>query len=203
MLPVLHPPGDFVSDEIRRTGVPFEAVILDELVRRVTRPGVIVDVGAHIGNHTVFFAEYLPHTAIHAFEPWADNRELLERNVARFPEVQVHPLALSDRRRQFPMMADANLGHVRAAEHPADVQQTPQAVPLDELELTDVTLLKIDVEGHEPQVLAGAALTIARSRPLILIEDWTRGTYVGLPELLPYRQAVEWPEHQTFLYEAA
>jgi FkbM family methyltransferase len=42
--------------------------------------------------------------------------------------------------------------------------------PLDEFALADVDFMKIDVEGHEVEVLKGAAETIARSRPMVLVE---------------------------------
>jgi hypothetical protein len=41
---------------------------------------------------------------------------------------------------------------------------------LDDLRLDDVGLIKIDVEGHELAVLRGAADTIARNRPALLLE---------------------------------
>jgi FkbM family methyltransferase len=197
----LHPPGDYVSDEIRRTGAPFEVAILAELERRLAAVGVIVDAGAHIGNHAAWFAAHLPHTEIHAFEPWPDNLALLRRNTADWPTVRIHPFALSDRGRTLNFMADDNLGHVRADEAGTF---TVDALPLDELELRDVSLVKIDVEGHEPQVIAGAAWTIHASHPLILIEDWTEpfpGTYAAL--LPGYRCAGHWEAHQTYLYEWA
>lgn len=194
----LHEPGDYVSDEIRRTGRFFEDTILAELVRRVRVPGVIVDAGAHIGNHTAFFAEYLPHLAIHAFEPWPANLDVLRRNVARFSSVVVHDLALSDRSGLLHMVEDPNLGHVRVVQGGG---YAVDASPLDALGLPlGVTLLKIDVEGHEPQVLAGAARMIDRDRPLILLEDWT-GAYASLPQLAHYAVAAEWETtHQTYLY---
>jgi hypothetical protein len=41
---------------------------------------------------------------------------------------------------------------------------------IDQLQLSDVDVLKVDVEGFEPEVLTGAAATIDRSSPVILIE---------------------------------
>lgn len=199
MLPfALHPPGDYVSDEIRRTQQPFEAVILDELVRRLTIRGVVVDAGAHIGNHTVFFADRLPHTQVHAFEPWLDNLVLLRQNVAGRDDVFVWPYALSDRPRMLQLLPDSNQGHVRVD---SDGSVQVEAIALDDFELREVTLLKVDVEGHEPQVLEGAALTIARWHPLILIEDW-REEYG--PLLPGYQLVGDWSQtHQTYLYQWA
>lgn len=194
----LHGPGDYVSDEIRRTGRFFEETILVELVRRLRTPGIIVDAGAHIGNHTAFFAEYLPHLAIHAFEPWPANLDVLRRNVKRFASVVVHAIALSDRSGLLHLAEDPNLGHVRVVEGGG---YAVDAAPLDAIGLPQgVTLLKVDVEGHEPEVLAGAAQTIERDRPQILIEDWT-GAYDTLPELTRYQLVAEWATtHQTYLY---
>ena len=47
------------------------------------------------------------------------------------------------------------------------------AFPLDSLSLRDVTLLHIDVEGHESEVLRGAVKTIKQSRPIIISEGYT------------------------------
>lgn len=191
----LHPDGDYVSDVIRRTGDFFEADILDELVQRVTG-GLIVDAGAMIGNHTAFLASFVAHDAIHAFEPLPANLDLLRRNAKPFPEVVVHDVALSDWARRVRMSVGENQGH--AMLDPAGPLEV-EARTLDSYCLRGVSLLKIDVEGHEPEVLAGALATIARCRPLILLEDWT-GTYGSL--LPDYRLVAEWARsHQTYLYE--
>jgi FkbM family methyltransferase len=194
----LHPPGDYVSDVIRSTGDWFERPVLDEIARRVTG-GVLIDAGAMIGNHTAYMALFVPHTEIHAFEPLPANLELLRANVAGYPSVKVHPVALSDRGSTVGLISEPeNLGHARIAEEGG---YRVRAIPLDAYQLVDVALIKIDVEGHEPQVLAGARETIARSHPLIVIEDWK----LEYATLLPgYELAVAWEEaHQTFLYEWA
>lgn len=202
----LHPSPDYVSDAIRATGTWYEAAILEELDRRLPDRGTIVDAGAMIGNHTRFLALAKPHATVLAFEPFGPNLELLRANTADLANVVVRPWALSDRARlAVPMAADPkNLGHVAIIEtdpwpQPGMMATLADAVALDAFELDDVTLLKVDVEWHEPQVLAGAVRTIERWRPLIVIEDWKH----QYRELLPgYGLAVSWERaHQTFLYE--
>lgn len=204
----LHPSPDYVSDHVRRTGDFYEADILDELRRRITG-GVLVDVGAMIGNHSVYLAAFVPHRAIHAFEPAPVNVELLRRNVEPYPTVAVHPVALSDQDGLVRMsVATSNRGHgVIMATDPwpqpelADPEFDAPAWRLDALDLQDVSLIKIDVEWHEPQVIAGARETIARWHPLIVIEDWKHEYGALLPG---YQMAAEWEQaHQTFLYEWA
>lgn len=205
----LHPSPDFVSDHIRTTLDFWEADILDELRERLAtmRPGVLVDVGAMIGNHTAYLASFVEHTAIHAFEPAPINVGLLRINVSHFRKVVIHPVALSDRRQRLAMSVErGNRGHavVLATDpwsEPDKVETVWEvdAMALDELELDDVRLIKIDVEWHEPQVLAGAQATIERCHPLIVIEDWKHEYGALLPG---YRLAKSWEqEHQTFLYE--
>jgi FkbM family methyltransferase len=207
----LHPSPDYVSDHIRETGDFYEIAILEEIERRLrdVPVGVLVDVGAMIGNHTAYLAAFVPHTRIDAFEPAPVNLELLERNVRPFPEVVIHRAALSDRYAELAMAiaADNRGWSTVKATDPGLVggmaEFTAPAAPLDALELQDVRLVKIDVEHHEHQVLAGAVDTLARCRPLVVIEDWERDLQPVM-EALGYRLAVEWADaHQTYLYEAA
>jgi FkbM family methyltransferase len=184
-----------VSDWIRTTGTFYEQDILDYVAATQKRAGVIVDVGAMIGNHTVYFSRYLEHTAILAFEPLPDNLALLDANVRSLDTVQVFGQALSDRWGLSHIAAvPGNYGHAMLGQ----LGTVVRTARLDTLLLENVTLLKIDVEGHEPEVLRGAAETIARCKPRILIEDWT-GTYASL--LPEYELEKEWEvAHQTFLF---
>lgn len=205
----LHPPPDYVSDHIRRTGDFYEAAVLDEISARLRDlpPGILVDAGAMIGNHTAYLAVFVPHTRVIAFEPAPVNLDLLRVNVALYPTVTIAPIALSDRSGWVDMLsAPDNRGWttIAATDRTVVPGMDPfrvRAMPLDALFLEDVRLLKVDVERHEHLVLAGARRTIARSRPLIVIEDWERDLAPVMAEL-GYRVAVDWGDaHQTYLYE--
>ena len=191
----LHPFGEGVSDSIRRTGDFYEAEILDYLRAAHPRHRTIVDAGAMIGNHSCYFAAFLAHDAIAAFEPVPDNFALLVRNTRPFPTVERFPLALTDgSRRLVRMCVDrANMGACRVED---DGELPVPAMTLDSFDLGPVTLLKVDVEDHERELLDGARRTIARWRPLVLIEDWSHG---GIAELLRgYVLEREWAF--TYLY---
>lgn len=195
----LHPRPDWLTEAITTSGDFFEAAILDELARRITG-GVLVDAGAMIGNHTAYLAAFVPHAAIHAFEPEPANLALLHRNVDRYPGVEVHPVALSDRGRTMWLHRDdpQNMGHTEVVDEQADGARRVRALPLDAYQLEAVRLLKLDVEGHEPEVLAGAAATLARCHPLVLLEDWHLTTGALLPA--GYRLERAWPDQQTYLW---
>lgn len=192
----LYPEGEGVSDGIRRSGDFYEAVILDYLRDQHPVQRTIVDAGANVGNHTAYFATFLVHDRIHAFEPVPANYALLRQNVGSMPTVRTYQIALSDQSGPLRMEPNpANMGACRV-----DVVGTIEvgAITLDSLDLRNVTLLKIDVEDHEAQVIAGAHDTIARDHPLILMEDWSFG---GSAKLLPgYELEQAWPERFTYLY---
>lgn len=194
----LHPEGDWLSDHLRATGRWHEEGPLRRVLRELQAlpPGVLVDAGAMIGTHTAYLAAFAPHTEVHAYEPLPANLVLLDANVRPYPTVQVHPVALSDRERRLLLVSEpGNLGHTVAHE---DRHGTVPALPLDGYQLAQVRLLKVDVEGHEPQVIAGARATIEAWHPLVLIEDWRREYGALLPG---YELLAEWErEHQTYLY---
>jgi FkbM family methyltransferase len=197
----LHGMGDYLSDEVRRTGDFYEAAVLDEVAHRLAGmgPGTLVDAGAHVGNHTAYLAAFVPYTTIHAFEPLPAHLPLLLDNVFAYQRVLVHPVALSDHVGAVPWRPEpTNLGHSRVAE---GAEHEVAAVTLDSVGLQRVRLIKLDVEGHEPQVLAGAKTTLERWQPLVVIEDWEQ----AYAELLPgYQLLAEWgTQHQTYLYGPA
>jgi FkbM family methyltransferase len=139
-----------------------------------------LDVGANIGVHTVRLGKLVgPAGQVIAIEP---DPELARRNAANaalngLDQVTVVQAAASDRAGQRVTLyraADADANRARASLFPYPYL-TGRAAPVrtvtvDEAAGGPVALIKIDVEGHEAAVVAGAAATIAASAPAIVFE---------------------------------
>lgn len=190
----LHERED-LSDHIRREKDFFEADILDYLKDYHPVHETIIDIGANIGNHSVYFANYMKYSLLAAFEPIPANYNLLIQNLTGSKHIQLYNFAVADKRGTLRLSPDTdNMGASKVRE---DGSIEVRAMTIDSCYFDNVTLMKIDVEGYEPYVLEGAKDTIFRSHPLILIEDW-KGTY---GKLLPdYEIEKAWPEHSTYLY---
>ena len=152
-----------------------------ELLRAAGRlaGAVFIDVGAHIGTHTVYALRTGHFARAIAFEPEPRNARLLEMNL------EVNGLGQCALLVRKAAGASAGTGvlhlhprntgaHSIGAPPSADAEATV-AVPIvrveDELDalgvpLSDVGLVWVDVEGHEPMVLEGMTKLIARSVPL-------------------------------------
>jgi len=184
-----------LSNHIVRENDFFEAEILDFLKEHFNNQRVIIDIGANIGNHAIYFSRYLKHTHIYAFEPIPANYELLLKNCEGRSDIIPSNIALSDKAEIIPMTANSRNMGMSGWDKNGVIGVT--AYTLDFLNLDDVTMIKIDVENYEPQVLAGAKKTIERFKPVILIED-NFNTYGNL--LLDYTLLRGWEISKTYLY---
>lgn len=199
----VHDEGEMLSDHIARTQDYFEKDILEYMADKYPQQDVILDIGANIGNHTAYFAQYLENSAVIAFEPVKENFDLLRYN-ARYPNVIMRNEAVGAfRGRAWVDINRKNMGacEIIDNERIATEHNMPrvQQVRVDDLLLIrPVTLMKIDVEWYEPEVLLGAKAIMESDKPLILIED-ANGVYA---DLLPseYELLEAWLAHKTYLY---
>lgn len=156
-----------------------ESRFLDERLGR--RPGaVLVDVGANIGLHSLRAARQENVARVHAFEPGLATFGMLERNIARNglgEKIQARPVAVGAAagRAEFHYCADDAYSSLKPDQR-RPVQQTYEVTvtTLDEWSLAEapsrVDVVKIDVEGSEADVIAGATETLARFRPELMVE---------------------------------
>lgn len=194
----IHDTFEGISNHIRTTQDFYENEILDYLADNYYFKNVILDVGANIGNHTVFFTEYMPCSVVVAIEPALRNFEVLQRNTLNRSVVRYFGAASDKFGIVKILLNESNMGTSRISE---EGNCEVPCFPIDSLIFEKpISLMKIDVEYHEPQVLAGAKETINKHHPTILIEDWD----AKYKELLPgYREIKFWEKYRTYLYEWA
>jgi FkbM family methyltransferase len=148
------------------------------LFRQIIRSGqTVLDIGANIGTHTVFFARLVgPHGTVHAFEPQRIIWQQLAANIMLNGLLNVHSyhLALGEHTGTItvPLLdyyTANNFGGVSMQEQGAG--ETVSLQPLDDLNLPACHFIKIDVEGMEKLVLSGSIKTIEKYRPILYVEN--------------------------------
>ncbi|MEO7727005.1 MAG: FkbM family methyltransferase [Burkholderiales bacterium] len=139
----------------------------------VGQNAAIVEVGAYVGNHVVYYARFMRPRSILVLEPNPASIALLRRNLAENAVTAVDLSALgtaaAGTAANYDLICEStdNSGASRLVHSPGGVVKS---APLDDLIAGGVDFIKIDVEGMELDVLAGARRVIAESRPKIMIE---------------------------------
>ncbi|MDB5803038.1 MAG: FkbM family methyltransferase [Betaproteobacteria bacterium] len=188
---------------------------LDRLARATPPDPVILDVGANIGVFTLLFARAAGAGGlVHAFEPQRVMFHMLAGSMAlnSIDNVHCHHLAVgaapgTARLPRLNYRTDAGFGSVELnREHQSDAAQQAvdgrfDEVPMtsiDALALPRVDLMKIDVEGMEADVLAGAMQTIRAHHPLIYLEH-LKGDKLALGRTLQQAGYVLFDVPQNFI----
>ncbi|WP_127900737.1 FkbM family methyltransferase [Solirhodobacter olei] len=167
-------PRDLIQAE-HLAGRFFEAGSLARLKTLVPEGARIVEVGANVGNHVVWYAQHLAPEVILPVEPNPEAIAILDANIAENRlegVVDRRGIGLGAGRAQgrFRAVLDDrdNLGATRLVEDPGGGLTV---VALDDLVGEErVDFIKIDAEGMELDVLDGASALIARERPVIWVE---------------------------------
>jgi FkbM family methyltransferase len=140
------------------------------------RDGVFVDVGAHVGLHTLAIAAHVAAGgAVVAFEPHPLNHRLLLHNLEQnhLRHVVAENLGLADAAATLTGTSRPGVGNWSLASH-GEYRFEVKLVRLDDYwrdhPLPRLDLMKIDVEGAEVRMLRGARQTIERFHPLIVFE---------------------------------
>ncbi len=161
--------------------------------------GLVLDVGANIGTHTLTYARRA-QTVI-AFEPQEHVFHMLGANLAlnQVDNVHMYCMAVGDIDGTIPMQRidyrhTGNFGNVPVGVGSGKVQ----SIRIDSLNL-EPAFIKVDVEGFETQVILGARETIKRCHPILYVENDRPGKQEDLQTLIEsLGYACTW--HQPFLY---
>lgn len=143
---------------------------------------VVLDIGSHVGHFSVVAGRTNPSARFHCFEPLPRVAALLRRNLdLNGIKADVHQLALGRRPGHLTFYAvpegipsSSSLSKAfMSEEHGSRLDEIPVTVSsLDEMfpDLSGPTLIKIDTETTEPDVLGGGHLFLTRVKPIIVVE---------------------------------
>jgi len=180
--------------------------MISGLVKQGIAPKTVIDVGANVGQFSIASAHLfgeLDRVQIHSFEPLPDCLPKLQQNLSKLKNIKIYPIALGDRTGEvrFNINSHRHSSSILALA-PAHHQAFPDALETDsidvplstldlvfaDIQLDSPTLLKIDVQGYEANVLRGAAQTLKRI-DMVILEASFKQMYDGellFPDLLQF-----------------
>jgi len=169
------PRWDPSGSEVIYTGANLDWGSEALLARLVDRGGTFIDVGAHTGYYALYMAPLVAR--VFAFEPDATAFAALTANLAQAPNAQAARAAVSSVSGTAELTVDEGGFSQIASLHGAETAQPNASVKVVTIDSwmaahpgPPVTCIKIDVDGHDLEVLKGATGVIARDRAIVLTE---------------------------------
>jgi FkbM family methyltransferase len=187
-------PWDFIQNILVNKNEFFEQDILEELRKYIPQNAVILDVGANIGNHSIYWAGTINSSKIHCFEPVQATFSMLLKNIElnKLQHIIIpHNIALgrSSSVAEILVQRPDNLGGTSiktTAEDKSKFSMKIEALDGMDLGLDRIDFIKIDVEGFELETLVGMKKTIEKYRPTIFVEAFDKGLISKLPKGFTY-----------------
>jgi len=168
-------------------------MMVSRLLRQGLAPRTVLDIGANAGQFTVTAAKLFSGVTVHSFEPIPSVVRELARNVRTLHNVRVHPMALGDTDGHVEFHVNTHshsssilkLGQAHLTAFPDATEQKTISVPVSTLDnalanvrLVRPALLKVDVQGYEMRVLAGAKHAL-KQMDYVILESSFRPLYEG------------------------
>lgn len=162
---------DLVQRAIFETSTFFEEELLKKIRQYINPESVVVDAGANIGNHSMFFSKICRAKTVHSFEPLKPVFSMFEKNLELNDITNVigHNVALGESAGLATINGYSHT-NVGGTQFEMDDRGSFKVITLDSLNLPRVDFCKIDVEGMQFEFLKGARKTLETCRPIIWIE---------------------------------
>lgn len=149
---------------------------------------ITFDIGAYVGDTALWFSKAVgPKGKVYAFEPEPSNFEKLKAHLERNKVTNIIPLqlALSENEGEMHVSSGGSFSTIIQAGTGTSVEVTTIDRFVEANKLPRVDFIKMDVEGHELKVLAGARETIKTFKPSLALSAYHRGDdLIKLPKLL-------------------
>ena len=179
--------NDYFISQAYKYGYVYEQQIVEnELNHFIINAWVILDIGAHIGSHSIMYSKINPESKIYSFEIQKPMYKLLQRNVIqnRLTNIELFNCAVGNKTKMVNInneikdgpnanepysyngYKEYNFGGISLGYGGEEIMM----ITIDSLQLNNCDLIKIDVEGFEFPVLLGAINTIIKYKPAIFYE---------------------------------
>ncbi|EGK8061560.1 FkbM family methyltransferase [Campylobacter lari] len=177
--------NDYIQSHIFLTHSFYSENQLKKIDKYLSEESIVLDIGANIGNHSIYWSLISNVKAIYSFEPIKNTFDILQKNIYINnikDKIQIFNIALGKENSyaDIKFYDSNNIGATQITQknpsHPSAANvQNIQIVKLDEFinsnfQYEKIDMIKIDVEGFENNVLAGAVNTIEKYHPTIVIE---------------------------------
>lgn len=158
---------------------------IDVALQHCRKTAVAVQAGGNIGLWPLRLAKTF--STVHTFEPVPHIYGALCQNVRDVPGIVTHNKLLSANKGDI-IPFSTRSGGVSRVVPLEEANSSFTSTTIDELELPCCDAIFLDVEGHEPEALAGAAQTIHKFRPVIAVEVWEANVdaYMAMFDKLNY-----------------
>lgn len=150
---------------------------IEILKKYLKEDGVVIDIGANVGGHSIAFANTAPKGKIFAFEPSSKAYKILIRNAKQLNNVTPLKKAISNKigTAIFHQASDSGYSGLKDTKRKriTKIYSVPTTT-IDNFvsgqKLDKLDLIKIDVEGTEADIILGAWDTVSKFRPIIFCE---------------------------------
>ncbi len=181
---------DYVSNDILIDGFYEikDLITLCEWLKSRKKTNLVIDVGAYIGNHSVFFSKYFKNVI--SFEPNSFSYKLLQLNTLSKKNIKIYNYGLSKKNSVKDFYSyDLNFGGSSVIQNKNLKYKKIKAkfVKFDGLKIKKkADLIKIDVEGDELNVLKGMNKYILKHKPTIVFECQISEFKNGTTQVIEY-----------------
>lgn len=166
-------PLDHIQKTIANTNNFYDIKSLEYLNKYINNDTTILEIGANIGNHAVYWAKQQKVNKIYSFEPILKTFKRLEQNIKinNLKNVEIFNFAAGDKDSQG-SIDFYNVENTGATSIKESDDGDLKIVKIDNLKFDNkIDFIKIDVEGFEINVLKGMTKLLKEQKPVVYIES--------------------------------
>jgi FkbM family methyltransferase len=172
----------------------WELIVQKTMIERLKEGDVFIDIGANVGFYTLLASTLVGDTGqVHAFEPTPSTFKILAENQQGKKNIHLNQLAIGPQEGEAIL---ADFGLLECGLNSMCILEL-EGIPSEKITVKTMTLdayckekdiaptmIKVDVEGFEFDVLKGAVETLANAQPTLLLEVGAYATYAPLFDFL-------------------